>query len=38
MVQAVLVFYMFGNTNKVATEISGYNGTNPNSNITVGDL
>ena len=34
--QAVLVFYIFGRTEQVATDISGYSG-NTNSKITVGD-
>lgn len=34
--QAVLVFYIFGRTGNVATDISGYSG-NTNSKITVGD-
>lgn len=34
--QAVLVFYIFGKTGQVATDISGYSG-NTNSKITVGD-
>lgn len=38
--QAVLVFYIFGNTNKVASQISGYNGTNTalDGAVTVGDF